>query len=90
MYRIKPKRVDKRPDHPVLGPLFDISNNHVLEVVSCCLVVLNTVALAVEYFGEQDELQNFEYCINIICSCFFTMEFVLRLSTSQWAYFSVL
>ena len=48
------------------------------------LIVANTILLSLEYDGQSDEYERALSVGNLICTCLFTLEILLKMFTHDW------
>jgi hypothetical protein len=85
--QIKPKVKAPRPLNRHLGILFDVVSSRFFDSIILLFILLNSIVLAVQYWGQSTEYDVILDNINTIFAIIFTIEAIMKISAKGWFYF---
>jgi voltage-dependent calcium channel L type alpha-1D len=85
--RLRPQKKRIRPEEAIPGLLFDICFHSWFEWFIMWCIIVNTVIMGMEYFGQSELYGNFLEAVNTVFAMVFTVEAVIKLSALKWKYF---
>ena len=85
--RLRPQKKRIRPDEAIPGLLFDICFHSWFEWFIMWCIIVNTVIMGMEYFGQSELYGNFLEAVNTVFAMVFTVEAIIKISALKWKYF---
>ncbi|XP_063789674.1 sodium channel protein type 2 subunit alpha-like isoform X1 [Pseudophryne corroboree] len=85
----KPQKPIPRPANAFQGMIFDIVTKQAFDITIMCLIFLNMVTMMIETDDQSQEMETRLYWINVVFIILFTGEFLLKLISLRFYYFTV-
>ncbi|XP_075036832.1 sodium channel protein type 2 subunit alpha-like [Mixophyes fleayi] len=85
----KPSKPIPRPANVFQGLVFDIVTKQAFDITIMCLIFLNMVTMMIETDDQTQEMENRLYWINVVFIILFTGEFLLKLISLRFYYFTI-
>nr|XP_033800545.1 sodium channel protein type 2 subunit alpha-like [Geotrypetes seraphini] len=85
----KPQKPIPRPSNKFQGLIFDFVSKQAFDIVVMILICLNMITMMVETDDQSDTMENNLYWINLVFIILFTGEFVLKLISLRYYYFTI-
>lgn len=85
--RVGPIRIVKPPKHPTRRVFYDVVKNSKFEWSIIICIVINTLLMAAQYFGESTLQITVINILNEFFAAVFTLEAVMKLIAFNWEYF---
>jgi len=85
--RLRPQKKKIRPEETIPGLLFDICFHPWFEWFIMWCIIVNTIIMGMEYFGQSELYGNFLEAVNTVFAMVFTVEAIIKISALKWKYF---
>ncbi|KAG8432389.1 hypothetical protein GDO86_016869 [Hymenochirus boettgeri] len=85
----KPQKPIPRPSNVFQGFIFDIVTKQAFDITIMILICLNMVAMMVETDDQSQDMALYLYWINLVFIVIFTGEFILKLISLRYYYFTI-
>ncbi|XP_075465290.1 sodium channel protein type 2 subunit alpha isoform X3 [Ascaphus truei] len=85
----KPQKPIPRPPNKYQGLVFDFVTKQAFDITIMILICLNMVTMMIETDEQSDEMQDNLYWINMVFIILFTGEFILKLISLRYYYFTI-
>ncbi|KAJ0412146.1 hypothetical protein ATCC90586_005759 [Pythium insidiosum] len=85
--RVGPIRKLRRPNHKIRGPVFDIVRHNRFEWFIMVCIIINTILMGSQYFGQPTVMINVVGQVNEVFAVIFTLEAFLKILAYSSSYF---
>ncbi|XP_068264417.1 sodium channel protein type 2 subunit alpha-like isoform X2 [Nyctibius grandis] len=85
----KPQKPIPRPVNKLQGLVFDIVTKQAFDITIMVLICLNMVTMMIETDDQGELMQNILYWINLVFVVLFTGEFIFKLFSLRYYYFTI-
>ncbi|XP_040213742.1 sodium channel protein type 2 subunit alpha-like isoform X2 [Rana temporaria] len=85
----KPQKPIPRPPNRYQGFVFDIVTRQAFDITIMILICLNMVTMMIETDEQSDDMENNLYWINLVFIVLFTGEFIMKLVSLRYYYFTI-
>ncbi|XP_040296914.1 sodium channel protein type 2 subunit alpha-like [Bufo bufo] len=85
----KPQKPIPRPPNKYQGFVFDLVTRQAFDITIMILICLNMVTMMIETDEQSQDMENNLYWINMVFIVLFTSEFVLKLISLRYYYFTI-
>ena len=85
--RLRPQKKRIRPEETIPALLFDICFHSWFEWFIMWCIIVNTVIMGMEYFGQSELYGNFLEAVNTVFAMVFTVEAIIKISALKKKYF---